>query len=376
MTVGAGYPPACGAYISAGLPTIDLRVTSVIVTPDYTQTNPYQQLLSAALRDRGVDVTPADRHGPFLPWEFLTPGQPDVVHFHWLHPYLLGRNAVFTFLKGFVFLVQVLLLQLLGVRVVWTAHNLTEHNPRNPRIERALKHLTVRMIDVVIVHCESVEDRLLETYWLPERYRHRLSIVPHGHYRDTYENDVSRERAREELGLDDEFTFLFFGRVCEYKNVTGLIEAFAGIDAPNARLIVAGNPRDEDIRNRVERAAACDDRVRTSLEFIPEARVQYYMNAADVVTLPFEEIVTSGSAILAMSFANPVVVPDVGCITSVVPEDGGFTYPDDGSEALAAALERTMDADLDAVGNANLAAVDQFDWARIADETADLYAAR
>ena len=352
---------------------IDLRVTNVVITPDYTRTNPYQQLLSAALRDRGVDVTPADGHGPFLPWEFLTPGQPDVVHLHWLHPYLLGRNAVFTFLKGFVFLVQVLLLQLLGVRVVWTAHNLTEHNPRNPRIERALKHLTVRMIDDVIVHCESVEDRLLETYWLPERYRHRLSIVPHGHYRDTYENDVSREHAREELGLDDEFTFLFFGRVCEYKNVTGLVETFARLDAPETRLLVVGNPKSEAVRARVERAAARDDRVETTLEFVPGERVQYYMNAADVVALPFREVLTSGSTILAMSFGKPVVVPEVGCVASVVPGDGGFTYRDDAPDALRSTLRATMDADLDAVGAANRAAVEAVGWDGVARLTADAY---
>lgn len=346
----------------------------MFVSPDYSETNPYQALLAGSLRDRGVDVEHIDTTGPLMPVRaLLKRGVPDVVHFHWLHSLLLGRNRGFTLLKALVVFPQLLLLRLLGVRLVWTAHNITEHEPRHPTLERMLKHLFVRCSDAVIIHCSTVADWVLDAYHLPPRFRERLHTVPHGHYCDAYENDVSRERAREKLGLTTEFTFLFFGRVAAYKNVPGLIDAFAGIDDSDARLVVAGNPTTAAVRSRVERAAAGDDRVDTALEFVPDECIQYYMNAADVVVLPFQEILTSGSAILAMSFGKPVVVPDAGCVPSVLPEDGGFTYRDTRPDSLRRALLRTMDADLETVGGANRAAAERLDWGRVAELTHGIY---
>lgn len=350
------------------------RVTRVFVSPDYTRTNPYQQLLADGLRDRAVDVEPVAIHGPFMPIRALNDrGVPDVLHLHWLHPFLLGRHAAFTLTKAVLFFSQLALFRALGVRIVWTAHNVTEHDPRHPFLERVLKHLVVRGSDAVIIHCEDVADRVLSAYLLPDRYRDRLHVVPHGHYCDVYENDVSRAEARADLGLDDEFTFCFFGRVCGYKNVPGLVEAFGNVTREDARLFVVGNPENETIESRVRRVADRDCRVETNLQFVDPDRVQYYMNAADVVVLPFREILTSGSTILAMSFGKPVVVPDAGCVATVMPADGGFTYPEDGHRALTRALERAMEAELDAVGQANREAVEALDWDHVARLTAQAY---
>lgn len=346
-------------------------MTRVFVTPD-AETNPYQSLLAAALRDRGVDVEHVGV-SPFVAVKALVRrGVPDVVHFHWLHSLLLGRNRGFTLLKALLVFPQLLLLRALGVRLVWTAHNVTEHDPRHRGLERALKHLFVRCMHAVIIHCSAVEDRVLDAYRLPAGFSERLHVIPHGHYCDVYENTVSRRRAREELGLTTEFTFLFFGRISEYKNVTGLVDAFSAIDDVDARLLVAGNPTTDAVRSRVRRATSQDERVDATLEFIPGDRVQYYMNAADVVVLPFREILTSGSTILAMSFGKPVVVPDAGCVPAVIPEHGGFTYSED--EPLSRALRRVMTADLESVGAANRRAVERLDWKSIAALTHDLYA--
>lgn len=351
-------------------------MTRVFISPDYTRTNPYQRLLAGALNERGVNVELVGIHGPLMPTRAVRErGRPDVIHFHWLHSFLLGQNVGFTLVKTVLFLTQILLLRLLRVHIVWTAHNLTEHDPRHPRIELGVKHLFVRCTDAVIVHCEDVQEQVIDAYRLPDGYRDRLHVIPHGHYCDVYGDDVSRTVARQKLGLDDEFTFLFFGRVCAYKNVTGLIETFTDLEAPDARLVVAGNPENETIRTRVEQAAARDERVETTLEFIPEERVQYYMKAADVVVLPFSEILTSGSTILAMSFGNPVVVPDEGCVSAVVPDAGGFTYGDDGPGSLHSALSMTVTADLEAVGAANRAAVEQLEWDAIARRTSAMYSA-
>ena len=361
-----------------GIGGSDSPVNRVLITPDYTRTNPYQRNLVDSLDDRGIDVEPVNIHGPLMPIKAVRRGGlPDVLHLHWLHPFLVGRNAGYSLLKGPFFLVQVFTLRLLGVRIVWTVHNVVEHEGRSPLVERALKNALVRVVHSVIVHCDGARQTICRSYRLPERYAERMHVVPHGHYVDSYENDVSRADARDELGVDeDEFLYLYFGRIYDYKNVPGLIRAFDGVDDPEARLLVAGNPKDETIEADVRAVAAADDRVHTKLSFIPPDRIQHYMNAADVVVLPFREILNSGSAILAMSFGKPVIVPEAGCISSLIPEDGGFTYRGDGVEPLCEAMERAADAELESIGAANRRAVLEQDWERIGRLTAEAYEAQ
>ena len=50
-----------------------------------------------------------------------------------------------------------------------------------------------------------------------------------------------------------------------------------------------------------------------ALRYIPDAELQVWLRAADVVVLPFRDILTSGSAILALSFGRAVVAPALGC---------------------------------------------------------------
>lgn len=343
------------------------------MSPDYSGTNPYQRRLADALTDRGVDVELVDARGPLGPLRTVREeGLPDVFHLHWLHSFLVGRSAPFTLIKGVLLLGQLLVLRLLGVRLVWTVHNVVEHDARTPRLERAFKHLVVRLCDAVVVHCESASDTVRRAFRLPD-LDGRIHVVPHGHYVGSYPDEVSRAEARADLGIGDEFLFLYFGRIAEYKNVPRLIATFGGLEAPGARLLVAGNPTSEHAADRVESVAAAHDGVRTELGFVPSDRIQYYMNAADVVVLPFAEILTSGSTVLAASFGKPVVVPAEGCVGSLLPEDGGFTYPKDVSGALGATMERAMEADLEAVGRANYRAVRDRDWDGIARRTLASY---
>ena len=50
------------------------------------------------------------------------------------------------------------------------------------------------------------------------------------------------------------------------------------------------------------------------------------MNASDVVVLPFRDILTSDSAILAMSFGKPVITPAIGCTLDILKDSRNFPY--------------------------------------------------
>src|SRR5581483_9462322 len=109
--------------------------------------------------------------------------------------------------------------------------------------------------------------------------------------------------ARAELGLPaNALVYLFLGFIKPYKGVEELIEAFRRMDGAPLRLLIVGKPLDDETRRRVEALAVRDARIHTYIDYVPDERLQVYMNAADVSVFPFRKMHTSGSMHLAMSF--------------------------------------------------------------------------
>ena len=91
-------------------------------------------------------------------------------------------------------------------------------------------------------------------------------------------------------------------------------------------------------------AAAGDPRISMQLRSIPDDEMQLYLRACDAVVLPFRDVLTSGSAILAMSFGRAVIAPRLGCLPETLSDDAAILYdptaPDALRDALTSALER------------------------------------
>lgn len=334
--------------------TTDLRVHFL---PDYTDANPYQDRLAAALAERGVAVrTTGGGGGPFpILSAVLADGRPDVVHVHFLHQFAVTTAdrlpRTLTALLCIRVAVQLAVLRVLGVSLVWTAHDLFEHERRAPGVEAAFKHVALRFLfDRILVHCERATASIRRAYRLPATIDDRTTVVPHGNFVGMYPDDVSRAEARESLDLPaDGFVFGFFGAIRRYKGVPRLVETFREVAGDGDVLLVAGRPRTEPVQRSVEAAVDGDDRVRTTFAFVPDDEVQLYLRAADVVVLPFRtterSTLTSGSALLAMGFGRPVVAPDVGCVGELVAVGDGFVYDPGDDDGLATAMRAAMAAD-------------------------------
>lgn len=362
-------PNGCGAPQSR-----TGRALRVVHLPFYEE-NGYQPLLEAALMRRGIDVLRGGGGGNFFR-SALFRWQADVLHFHWLHPYLLRGSRWATLLRASRFLAEVALIRQWGIRIVWTVHNLQNHDRHQAGLERWFTRQFARLADRVIVHCAAAQAEAQRLFGIgPDR----LAIVPHGNYAGCYPNTLSAAEARQRLGLGSaEMVYLFLGRIEPYKGVLELVRVFRSLDAPDARLVIAGRPAQADVVPAVEAAIAADHRILFRPGFVADADIQMYFKAADAVVFPYRDVLTSGAVVLAMSFGRACVAPRRGCIPETLDPEGGFLFSIDDPDGLANAMHavRGQRDRLAAMGQANQRKTAAWDWDRIAATTESLYTSR
>jgi glycosyltransferase involved in cell wall biosynthesis len=350
----------------------------VLFLPDYSEANAYQRELSTGLEGLGVRVT-ADPTRPRriapVTEAIRRHGRPDIIHLHWTEPYIAGSGGI-SRIKSQRMLLELRLAHAAGIGIVWTAHDLFRHDRDADPRERAFMRSLFGLADAVIVHCQAAAAALADELGVEPSQRTRIKVVPHGHYAGAYADTMSRAEARAQLEIaPDARVFAFVGWVRPYKGVTELLAAFGEVAAPGARLLVAGRALDEAYAARIRAMAAQDERVRLSLEFVPDDELQYYLRAADVVAAPFLEIFTSGSVLLAMSFGRAVIAPRRGCVVDTLDEAGGILYDADDPQGLVAALRVAIDADLEVMGRYNRDHLERFAWSRVAAATREVYEA-
>jgi beta-1,4-mannosyltransferase len=298
--------------------------------------NPYIPLLYEHLRKLGAEVL------DFSPAVLLrSPGA--IWHIHWPERMLNRKSALAAGLRAAALLTLAVVARLQGSKLVWTIHNLRPHEHDHPRIGRWFWPVFVRLLGSYIVLSEGARRPAERRH--PGLRRMPGFVVPHGHYRGAYPDSVSREEARRHLGLSKNASVaLFIGLIRPYKNVPHLIRTFRQLRDPESRLVVAGEPLWPAISDAVREAAAGEPRVHLALGHVPVAEVQVYLRAADLVVLPFSEPLNSGSALLALSFDRPVLVPRRGALAELEVAIGSEwvrTYEGSLTDSvLAMALER------------------------------------
>ena len=345
----------------------------VMLIPPKNDSNKYLSSLVDALEAENTNVISYSWNSylPILgPMSQTKP--PNILHIHWLQFLIIDSSLTLTILKTFRLLIELTVARLLGVKVVWTVHDRLSHKRPYPRWESLWRRVIAqRFCDNLIVHCDEAREIILDTYSVGSQTP--IEVIPHGHYIGRYPG-TSKNSARQELEIDDSGTiFTFFGRIREYKQVPKLIEAFNQLGQGGAVLVVAGNPSNDELRQSILEEANRNN-VRTDLRFIPEKEVAKYFNASDVIVLPYRDILTSGSAILAMSMRRPVIVPSLGCLPELI-EDGtdGILYDSAEPQGLQNAMERALKLDLDRIGQNGYDKITKLDWSNIAQSTIDVY---
>jgi beta-1,4-mannosyltransferase len=322
--------------------------------------NPYT---AALYKDMGEDVQIERFSVPKLARRH------DVWHVHWPESLLNIRNSALSALKLRAFLSMVDLVRRRGGKLIWTIHNSESHEGAHPALEAAFWRSFIPRVDGVI----GLSDRglALAAERLPPLRRLPSAVIPHGHYRELY--SPCSVDARRALGISEEArVVLFFGEIRAYKNVNALISAFHRVRDPDAVLLIAGRPNSETLAENIRKAAAVDARVLARLTFIPDDRVSMYLEAADLVALPYRSILNSGSAILALSLNRPVLVPDLGAMQSLKEDFGSQWVRTFTPELDVADLSDAISWSMRPRGSA-CEIPEKYEWRNIRSETVRFY---
>ncbi len=344
----------------------------VLFIPYNEEGNPYQKLLVGSLSKLGIETKVAS---PLTILPFLRPvihnWKPNIVHTMWTHSFFLSDSKLKTLLKLISFILEVSVVKLLGIKIVWTVHNKYNHEKRHLKLDILSSVFLAKICDIIEIKCEYARDEVKKLYKINSESK--IDIVPHGNY-VVYPNKITRDDARNQLGFrSDDIIFLCFGGIRPYKGVTDLINEFKKINHPKARLLIAGMPCDDKMRNEIHHECDEHDNIRTVLEFIPDSKVSLYMNAADLVVLPYKDILNSGAVLLAMSFSKPVIASSIGCMPEILDDKGSFLYNPAESEGLFRAMKKTLHKDLAKMGRHNFKLAQQFEWNDIGKKTRKIY---
>ncbi len=261
---------------------------------------------------------------------------------------------------------------LLGIPVIYEAHDLESHNPSRAkeRWAQGLLHVLDRAAltrSSAVVSLTADFGRYLEAIgW---RQAAEVRVIP-----DAYDDQIfvpqSRVDCRAQLGLaTDAELAVYAGMTFAHRWLDGLLAAVSRLQAAHPRLqvlLVGGRP--------AERAALCQQAVELGLRVVdqtagapiqaqplqsaqiiltgahPQVDVVRYLGAADVLVIPDTITDMTASPLKLFEYlalGHPLVLPDLPALREIVPGTLAHYFPRrDGaglSQALAAALESCPD---------------------------------
>ena len=218
----------------------------------------------------------------------------DLFHVHWPEYLLRHPSRPRALFKRLGMCALLLRLWATGTPVVRTLHNLQPHEDggwMERLLLRGLDRLTTRRIRI---NAAGDDDR------------EAADTILHGHYRDWF--------AARRVPATVPGRVLYFGLIRPYKGVESLLDAFralpgSALDGIAPTLRVVGNPATEAMRATVQSACDADPRIGALLRYVDDDVLAREIGEAQLVVLPYRQMLNSGALLLALSLSRPVLVP-------------------------------------------------------------------
>jgi glycosyltransferase involved in cell wall biosynthesis len=346
-----------------------------VVSLSYLCGNLYRELFINHLNSRGVQIADYLPTLLFLP-KVIKDGNINILHLHTLHYFFpAGRYQIVRLIKFFIFIIQIILLRLMGVKIVWTVHEWADRwgNGKNV-IPPSWAAIIGRLFHAAIAHSDTTKDEIVKAFRLENQ--DKVFVVLHGNYIGSYENTISQIEARKALGIPtDNLVFLLFGHIHRTKGFLEAIDAFKQLQENQISLLIAGYPAEEQIEELIRDKVEDNKDILFVPRKVPDEEIQIYMNACDCVLVPYKVFTTSGVTILSMSFGRACIAPRIGFFKDVLDDSGSFLYDSTHKDSLLQAMScviKKRESILD-MGKHNLQLAEQWSWDYVAEETIKIY---
>ncbi len=251
-----------------------------------------------------------------------------IVHIQWLR---------FEFIEG-VLISRIM--QLMGKKIIYTAHNVLPHNKDGFLIRKKLG-LVYRVQNKILVHTSFIKNQIISSFKIPSG---KIHVTHHGVYNREKNVEINRDRARKKLNLRENVKVILF---------FGIIQAYKGFDTLTAAIDQLENSTDYDIlvAGRVSKVYEQEFKALVAktksknytylLRFLSEEEVEYCFAAADVTVLPYKEASQSGVLFMSYTYGVPVIAPDLGGFSEdVLQTKTGYLFEANNSQSLAASIRQ------------------------------------
>lgn len=247
----------------------------------------------------------------------------DVLHIHWPEKVFWGVGRLQGAFRAIFVLIGLVSLKIKRVKIVWSVHNLEPHDSgyKFMLFWRPYIFLVTLLVDGFVTLCPSTVEIVRG------KFRNLASkpaiFLWHPDYKIPEQSAQKRDDWRKRFGIGNtDRVFAFIGQIRPYKGVEDLLECFVKVSDASAKLLIAGAIYDEQLRSKLQKYAAADIRIVPYLRHLSEDELAVAASSADVIVLPFRNILHSGSIIYALSAGKPVITPSTPFAVDLMAEVG------------------------------------------------------
>ncbi len=265
----------------------------IALAPLASEFNEFNSLFATALENAGA--RPVEYN-----WGLRSLSRCDAVIFHWPDQFIKTGQS----LSAFKQILRIAILRRThGLKVVWVAHNVLPHDTDGRG--SLLRTAFMNSLDGVIYLSKQSQRLVHEAHRLPGRVVEQVTV--HGRYPApslTFTPPGAQEKVR----------LASIGLVRPYKNLCELVEATSDMSPSEMEVAIVGKRHDAAYAAELE-AEASENAVlqlRLSDAIISQSDLDAAIDSANGIVLPYRKILNSGSAILALSRARPVLIPATG----------------------------------------------------------------
>ena len=339
-------------------------------------TNPYVELLTEAMKGQKRDVE-IFHYSPELLKKFIKNKEKFILHIHWpavcysRSKFLMAATKTLDFLWAIKSAKKRKL-----IKIIWTFHDYASHNSPYPIIDKFLFSKLCHFTDNFVVHTDAGRVFLNKKNVSNEK----ISIIPHGNYIDYYGLVESKNESRAKLNIPINFKiFLNIGMIFPYKGLDKLISIFKSQIYPEfekTKLIIAGESYFQSYSDYLK-SLAVDSNINILDYFIKTEKIATFLSAADFFIMAHKNFLTSGAAILALSYGLPVIAPNCGDMLHVIKHGfNGFLYEQNDEKALINVIKKAIkktDEERKIMAQNAINSVKNWTWDNMAKEILKIY---